>query len=187
MIIDGHKDEIQDISLLKQGDHHAFERLYRRYWAKVYHFSALYIDNESDREDIVQQVFMKVWRYREKMDPSKSLDGFLFILTRNQIFTHERKRKRTKSFEDVFSNDTVFSQETEDLLAAEDLQHYVNQLVDELPPRQREAFMLSRKNGLSHNEIGKIMGISERGVERNIYLALRFLRKNLPLFLLFIA
>ena len=187
MASNGLTDEIQDISLLRQGDHPAFERLYRRYWAKVYHFSALYLEEASDREDVVQQVFLKVWRHREKIDPAKKLDGFLLILTRNEVFSTARRRMNKTKFEDVFGEASPFYQEIEYQLEADDLQHYLDQLVENLPPRQREAFLLSRRNGLSHKEIGKVMGISERGVERNIYLALRFLRKNLPLFLLFLS
>ena len=187
MSTDGHTEEIQDISLLRQGDHLAFERIYRLYWAKVYNFSALYLDNPPDREDVVQHVFLKVWKYRQSLDPTKSLDGFLFILTRNQIFTLARRTKKTKTFEEIFSNESDFSKETEDLLEAKDLHHYVDQLVEGLPPRQREAFLLSRRSGLSNKEIGNVMGISEKGVERHIYLALRFIRKNLPLFLTFLS
>ena len=73
----------------------------------------------------------------------------------------------------------------EEQIEAQELEKYIETLVELLPPRQKEAFLLSRKNGMTYKEISKIMGISEKGVEQNIYLALKFLRINLPLILLF--
>ena len=66
------------------------------------------------------------------------------------------------------------------------LREAVDRLVAELPPRQRESFVLSRRDGMSIREIAGVMGITEKGVQRNINLALKFLKTNLPLFLIFI-
>lgn len=68
---------------------------------------------------------------------------------------------------------------------ADDLRAYVDDLVLALPARQKEAFLLSREEGLSYKEIAARMKISEKGVERNLYLARKFLKEHLPLFLIF--
>ena len=79
------------IVALKKGDNDAFTIIYKRYWGKVCNFSRLYITSDADIEDIVQQVFMKLWNYRESLKENESFEGFLFIATRNLIFSHMRK------------------------------------------------------------------------------------------------
>ena len=71
-------------------------------------------------------------------------------------------------------------------IEARDLNIYIEKLVALLPDRQREAFILSRKNGLTAKEIAQRMGMSQKGVERHIHLALKFIKSNLPLLLIFL-
>ena len=75
----------------------------------------------------------------------------------------------------------------EEQIDADNLREYIEKLISVLPPRQREAFMMSRYDQLNVKEIAARMNISERGVERNIYLALKFIRRHLPLFMVFMA
>jgi RNA polymerase sigma-70 factor (ECF subfamily) len=75
----------------------------------------------------------------------------------------------------------------EEMIDADDLQKYIDKLVSVLPSRQKEAFILSRRGGLSAKEIAERMNISVKGVERHIYLALKFIKANLPLLLLFLS
>ena len=177
-----------DISLLRQGDREAFERIYKQWWAKVYNFSALYFKDKADQEDVVQKVFIKLWKIRERLEPEIGLDGLLFIMTRNMVFSEIRhnKKQATVSSEEIPDLMQAAS-EIEADIEAEDLRLYVDKLVKILPPRQRQTYLLSRKSGLSHTEISEVMGISERGVERNIYLALKFIKENLPLLIIFLV
>lgn len=176
-----------DIALLKNGDNKAFERLFNLYWGKVYNFTGLFIKDEKEREDITQQVFVKVWEGRTKLDVDKSFEGFLFIVSRNLVFNHCHRSLKETTIDPALMAERGINP-TEDISAgieANSLKDYVSVLVEQLPNRQREAFMLSRLDGLSNKEIADKMGISIKGVERNIYLALKFLRLYLPLFLLF--
>lgn len=180
-------DELQkDIILFNQGEKSAFERLYNRYWAQVYNFTGIYINNSVEKEDIVQQTFLKLWELKGKLDPEKGIEGLLFIMTRNQIFNFTHKGVNEAAMKEALMNlKEESSNELEEQIEAQELEKYIDTLVELLPPRQKEAFLLSRKNGMTYKEISKIMGISEKGVEQNIYLALKFLRINLPLILLF--
>ena len=81
---------------------------------------------------------------------------------------------------------SVVDESIEAQIDAKDLAEYIDVLAANLPPRQRQAFVLSRKEGLSNKEIASIMNISVKGVERNIDLALKFIRRNLPLFIVFL-
>ena len=84
-----HKELIQK---LKEGNEEAFSSLYKLYWEKVYNFSRLYLVSSDDVAEIVQEVFIKLWETRHLIDEEQSFEGFLFIITRNQIFNYSRKR-----------------------------------------------------------------------------------------------
>ena len=84
-------EERQIIKSLKEGDREAFSMLYKQYWEKVYHFCGLYLNNRDVAEDVVQEVFIKVWESREFIREDDNFKGLLFIITRNLIFNHHRK------------------------------------------------------------------------------------------------
>ncbi len=170
----------------KNGDTQAFKALYNAYWSKVYGFTKLYIDKQQDREDVVQDVFYQLWRKRRLIDAEKELDGLLFIITKNMILNRLR-RKAPLSLDELNIDipDEYLSLGVDSSIDAPYLQKYVEKLIGTMPQKQREAFILRRLKHLSIKEIAVIMGISESGVKRNINLALKFLKTNLPLFILF--
>ncbi len=83
-------EERQIIRSLKEGDREAFSMLYKQYWEKVYHFCGLYLNNRDVAEDVVQEVFIKVWESREFIREDDNFKGLLFIITRNLIFNQHR-------------------------------------------------------------------------------------------------
>mgnify|MGYP004558296379 CR=1 FL=1 len=177
-----------EIIRFKNGDKDAFESLYRRYWGRVYSFTRLYIKDPYEQEEVVQHMFIRLWEKRATVDVDKDFDGFLFIITRNLIFNRARRSFTAKSLSDFIDEaGPEFYQDIEGDIDAGFLREAVERLVTTMPPRQREAFVLSRQEGMSIKKIAEIMDITEKGVQRNINLALRFLKANLPLFLIFIS
>lgn len=177
-----------EIIRFKNGDKAAFESLYRRYWGRVYSFTRLYIKDSFEQEEVVQHVFIRLWEKRAKVDADKDFDGFLFIITRNLIFNRARRSFTAESLSDFIDGaGPEFYHDIEGDIDAGFLRETVDRLVTTMPPRQREAFVLSRQEGKPIKKIAEIMGISEKGVQRNINLALKFLKANLPLFLIFIG
>lgn len=179
-------DERAVLCELKKGDKSAFEFLYKRYWAKVFNFTKLYVSLNAEAEEIVHVVFIKLWENRVCVDEDKNFQGFLFIVTRNTIFNRSRR-----SFNDSFYDLTVVevAEESyciEEELEVSNLKEYINTLVSQLSPRCQEVFRLSREQGLSYKEIAGQLGLSERTVEHHISDALKFLKKRIPLYLFFI-
>jgi DNA-directed RNA polymerase specialized sigma subunit, sigma24 homolog len=84
-------EEKELIYRLKNGDEDAFSRIYQAYWRKVYNFARLYITYADDIEEIVQEIFIKLWESRCFIDENQSFQGYLFIITRNAIFNDSRK------------------------------------------------------------------------------------------------
>lgn len=174
------------IILLKQGDEKAFTTLYRKYWPKVYNFSRLYLSSTTEVEEVVQEVFVKLWEARFFLREEDSFQGFLFIITRNLIFNQFRKSFNENAYKLTILSSAMSYYDIEDELSAADLQEFIKKIVQELPPRQQEVFNLSRNEHLSYKEIAIRLNISEKTVERHINEAIKFLKKNIMLYLIFI-
>lgn len=174
---------------LKHGNEVAFTALYKIYWPKIYNFAHLYISSTAEVEEIVQEVFVKLWESRELINEEENFAGFLFIITRNIVFHQYRKSFNDKAYRETVllaaNSDTYYG--IEDELCASDLKECINQLVSELPPRQQEVFRMSRIEHMSYREISTRLSISEKTVEHHISEALKFLRKNLYLYSIFLS
>lgn len=180
------------VALLKKGDNAAFSIIYNKYWEKVCNFSRLYITLDADVEDITQQVFMKLWNYRENLKENESIEGFLFVTTRNAIFSNMRKSFNEDAYkltvlnaiDDENCNDWYGIQEE---IEAHELGEYIEQLIEELSPRQKEIFRLSRKEMCSNREIAERLSLSEKTVEKYITSTLRYLRENIRMLIIFLS
>lgn len=185
-------EEKEIIVQLKEGKHEAFEWVYNTYWSQVYNFCRLYITSIEDTKEIVQQVFVKIWEAREFIKEEENFKGFLFIVTRNIIF-NQSKRKFNEDFYklSVLSAYSPSDEHTahgiEEEIEGAQLGQYINQLIDALPPRQKEVFLLSRKSHLSYKEISTRLDISEKTVEHHIAKAIKFLRQNIKLYQIFLV
>lgn len=180
------------ILLSKEDNHEAYSYLYEMYWSKVYNFARLYISSIEDAKEIVQIVFVKLWETRTFLKENESLKGYLFIITRNIIFNQKRRSFNEDFYKtsilDAYTEDNINdSCEAEEKMYAMELSRFIDSLVLSLPERQRECFLLSRVEKMTYREIGERLGISERTVEVHIIRALKYLKKNVILFLLFVT
>ena len=172
--------EKETVRKLKHGDQEAFAFLYNHYWKQVYNFSRLYLISADAAEEVVQEVFIKIWETREFLREDDHFKGLLFIITRHRKNVNEDFYKVTvlAALEEPY--------DVEEEIDAHNLQEYIDRLIDELPPRRREIFNLSRKEQKSYKEIALLLNISEKTVENQISEALKYLKKNITLLLLFI-
>lgn len=175
------------IQKLKKGDDEAFSAVYKLYWEKVYNFSRLYLASSEDVAEIVQEVFIKLWETRHLIDEEQSFEGFLFIITRNQIFNYSRKRLNYSFLKMTVMQSIEKSYEEEDQLEIADLKRHLSVLISQLPERQQEIFRLSREQHMTYKQIAEQLSISEKTVEYHMTAALKYLRKNLYLLSLFLG
>jgi len=166
---------------LKEGNIVAFDSIYEQYCKRLYAFVIRYVKQESDAEEIVQEVFIKIWENRNKIDIYSSFESYLFTITYNSAISLLRKRvhekkylEHVKSLQEV----NVASELTDDLYFKE-LNSKLQSLLLDLTPRQREIFHLSREEGLTHDEIAKKLGISANTVKNHIVSVLNFLKSNI--------
>ena len=145
---------------------------------------ALRLSRDEDAAyDIVQEAFVKVWDLRETLVPARSLKALLYRIVRNLSLNHQRaKRHEAMKHEALPTPDPTAAPTPEDLFDAEVLGTHLRQWIETLPPRRREAFQLSRFEGLSHEEIAHVMNLTPRTVTNHIMLALQHLRRRLRAF-----
>ena len=167
---------------VKVGDASAFSLLYDLYWLKVYNFARLYITSSSAISEVV-----KLWESREFLDVTKNFDGFLFMITRNIIFNYSRRYFNELNFKMTVLKGIENSYDIEEELDAADLKNYIDKLISQLPARRQQIFRMSREEHLSNREIAERCAVSEKAIERQITLALKFIKENLPLFVVFMG
>jgi RNA polymerase sigma-70 factor (family 1) len=169
------------IESLKNGDMEAFDGVYRKYCHKLFEFVYHIIKNEPDAEEIVQEVFVKLWESRQRIETYRSFDSYLFTIAYNTTISLVRKRISEKKYVDNIirmQNESTGTDIADDL-SFEQLNDQVNYLVRHLPARQKEVFLLSREKGLTYKEIAVQLEISENTVENHMVKALRFLREKM--------
>ena len=169
------------LKLLKIGNMSAFDIIYKKYSRRLYGFVYRYLKQETDTEEIVQEVFIKIWKSRDKIDVYSSFESFLFTIAHNAtINLLKKKATGQKYIEHVKSLQCI--QETYELtdeIHYNELKDKYQNLLDELSPRQKEIFQLSRDEGLSNREIAEKLGISVQTVKNHLVVSLSVLKNRL--------
>lgn len=168
------QEEKELIIRLIEGDAEAFEKIYYNYVKRVYFFAIRYLKDESETEEIVQEVFTKIWESRLNIDPDMSFSGYILTITRNTIFNDNRKKINHQAYCTYIINYLQKNkQNLEDEIIYKDLMEILNEAIDRLPQKRQEIFKLSRMQGLPYKEIAKKLLISEKTIETHMRLALR--------------
>lgn len=168
------------ISGIKKGNQSDFKRLYDAYSTKIFKVSKQFGLRDEDAKEIVQEVFLRVWVKRARLQPNLSLHAYLLTITKNLLI----KRYRKNTYELIYKRylkvgNHFFSNNTEDDIIYSDLTNLTQGYIDELPLQQREIFLLSRKSNLSNKEIAEKLKISLRTVENQLYRATKKIKKQL--------
>lgn len=166
--------------LIQKDDKVAFYNIYERYSKRLYGFVIRYIKLEVDAEEIVQEVFVKIWEARNSIDVYSSFEYFLFTVAYNATMSLLRKRSSEKKYLDHLK--AIQINDAPDLIDEihfNELTEKVHSLLNELTPRQKEIFQLSREEGLTHDEIAKKLDISVNTVKKHMVNTLAFLRTHI--------
>jgi RNA polymerase sigma-70 factor (ECF subfamily) len=174
------QEEKELLIRLIEGDALAFEQIYNNYIERVYFFAYRYLNNTEETEEIVQEVFTKIWESRGNINTELSFSGYLLTTTKNTIFNEHRKRVNHQAYCDyILGYLQKNRQNVEDEIVYSDLMELVNKTINELPPKRQEIFKLSRFQGMPYKEISKKLSISEKTIETHIRLALRDIKSVL--------
>lgn len=151
-----------------------FLEIYRAFYGKVFTFVLSLVRSKANAQDITQNIFMKLWKNRKNLEHIKSMDDYLFILSKNACMDYFRKASRKKEIStDVFDEfllSRIVSSPEKRIDALSDIEE-LRHVIDSLPSKRRDIFIMSRFDGLSNDEIASILGVSKKTVENQISLA----------------
>ncbi|SKA37651.1 RNA polymerase sigma-70 factor, ECF subfamily [Chitinophaga eiseniae] len=168
-----------DIALLarmRADDETAFAKLYQRYWEDCYRVACKMIYLEDVAQDVVQEVFFKVWERRHEQEIT-AVKPYLLQATRNRVLNAIRDRKTDQRFFDRLAEVTIDLLQENHALLRENEQ-LLNLLIDTLPDDCRETFRLSRQQHLTYKEIALQLQVSEKTVEKRISKSMQLFRKK---------
>ena len=163
---------------LKEGDESAYGYMIDVYDHRLCLYANSLVSNILLAEDIVQNVYLKVWEKRHKLNPELSLTSFLFKSVYNDCITEFHKNKQITALKRKYIEelDAIFEDKDQDSL--ESLIKMVTLAIQELPPKCKQIFLLSKKEGLTHIEIAEYLNLSPKTIERHITMAFSRIRKN---------
>ena len=178
-----HFNKIDDADLtrrVKSGEKEAYQALFERYAPKIYHFALSYLKSTADSEELVQDVFLKVWEKRDILDATQNIKAFIFKIAINTIYDFIRRKNIENAFQEFSkANYAPDSNNTWDTVIFEEMQTTINSLVAQMPEQRKKIFKLSKNKGLSNDEIAQELNLSKRTVENQLYRALLFLKEHL--------
>ncbi|MGQ1888847.1 RNA polymerase sigma factor [Thermophagus sp. OGC60D27] len=163
---------------LKKGSTSAFNQLFDGYSSRLYAFGLKYLKSEADAEELVQDVFLKIWRNREKIKEEESFYSYMFTIAFNQI----RDYFRYKGLYLDLENELEINQcdnSTEASIIYRSVLEQISVLLEKLPEKKQRIFRLSRFEGKSAKEISILVGVSPKTVDNQISEVVGFLRHHM--------
>jgi len=174
------------LNLVNEKSAIAFQLMFKLYRAKLLHFAYSYISNKQDAEEIIQDVFVKIWKTNTI---HTNFNGFIYKVTRNACLDYLRKKKLTLNIENNFQqieasiNYNALADDSASKIIENELEDAILNAVEYLPEKCKNVFVKSRIEGLSHKEISKELNISTKTIENQITKALKQMRLRLSDFL----
>ena len=168
------------LSELSKDKELSLEVLFNYYYPRLYEFSKSILKLEQGIDDILQAVFIRIWQNRKKIKDPATFNSYIFTITRNLLLNELRSRlNQTKLKDEIRKLATAQEYVTYDQTQYKELKNKLEQVIEELPDRQKEVFILSRTEGLSHKEIASKLQITTKTVEYHISLAIKSLKVHL--------
>lgn len=176
------------ISELSKNNDSALEELFNYYYPRLYNFSKAFLKIENGIDDILQEVFVKIWENRKNIKSKETFNAFIYTITRNLLLNELRSRlNNQKLMTEIQKNAVAEEFASMQLIEYKEMSTKIAEVINQLPDRQKEVFKLSREDGLSHKEIAEKLGITTKTVEYHIAQSKDILRaklQNLGLMLL---
>ena len=171
--------------LLSRIQHHsdqqAFKQLYQLLFFRLYQFAYSYTGVRESAEEVVNDVFLRLWQKRSTLADITNLQVYLYVAVKNAALNRLRQQRRTLplSLDDLHADHFHFTVTPEAGMISRELQQKVGKAIDELPPRCKLVFKLVKEDGLRYKEVAAILGVSVKTVDTQLFLALKKLSVSL--------
>lgn len=183
-----------NILRLRDGDNNAYEQIYKTLYPRLFYFVREYIADEEVVRNILQDTFLSLWEKRAILFEDFNLNAWLYTVTKNKALKHLRHQEYVNQFSSekklAFNENMLnaFALERLDtsVIAFHEIEQVVEKTLNNLPPKYREVFIMSRFDSLKNREIAEKLTISEKTVEAHITKTLKILRVALKDYLPFV-
>jgi len=174
-----------DGKLLRQmadGNNQAFTTLYRRYWEGLFVTAAKALRSKEEAADVVQEVFLSLWKRRKAINVQGSLGAYLHTSVRYKCIHYIEKNIHRRDYLELLGEVAIniSSVDPENAFQIKEMEETINRTVSEMPAKMQEVYKLSRHQHLSHKEIADSMSISVETVKKHIRHALNLIRTHMP-------
>ena len=174
-------DKNEFIALLRKGDDEAFTQLVNLYSRRLFAYAVSLSGDHSMAKDIVQEVFLKTFENRKKLNSNYSIEGFLYRVAYNLFVNmYHRNKVQLKIHDEYLRYLNQIIESDDDHKISESLSN-VKKSIRKLPKNCKKIFLLSKKQGYTNKEISEILNISIKTVESQITIAFKKIRKDLKL------
>jgi len=168
------------IGRIRQGDVGQFESLFRSSYVSLVRYAKTLIKDHDTAEEIVQDLFFRIWQDKEKIKIESSLNGYLFRSVHNRCLHYiEHNRVVERHAEEMSYRQSERQESPSDILHYKELQARITRILEKLPERCGKIFYMSRFEGLKYSEIAEKLSVSVKTVESNMGRALKEFRKEL--------
>jgi len=165
------------IARIKKDDHDSFQKLFERYSLPLFRFSLSYLKSEEIAEDVVQEVFIKIWNRRKEIRNDTSFQSYLFTIALNAVRKHFNKLSRQNELKhDILAGFSENEPGFDDDLRYSSLLEKLDEFIGRMPEKRREVFIKKKMEEKSLKEIALECGITPKTVEYHITEAMKFLK-----------
>lgn len=178
------ENELQGlIGKMKTGDRESFNQIFRRYYTPLTRFCVRFVADADQSAEIVQDLFVKLWTNREKLDFTSSFESYMLRSVRNAAITFiNKERAHAETNERIYTDDSDANDPSE-TLQSNNLEASYREVLASMPEKRREVFLASRYDGLKYSEIAEKLGLSQKTVEAHMSAAIKQLREGLKAYL----
>ncbi|WP_374745660.1 RNA polymerase sigma factor [Parapedobacter sp. 2B3] len=167
---------------LRKGDESAFALVYHRYGGRVFANILRLVKDKAQAEDLLQDVFVRVWQYRATIDEQKSFKSYLFAISKNLVYNYFRRASlETQVAAYIASQSSELYRHVDEQVQYHESHQIIEQAIQSLPPKRREVYMLCKIQGMSYEEASKLLGCSVAAINAHIVKATKAIKKQVGL------
>jgi RNA polymerase sigma-70 factor (family 1) len=167
---------------LQKGDNDAFMALYNHYHGPLYHYVLRFVKSPAIAEDILQDVFLKIWEIKSRINPELSFKAYLYRICRNSVF---KLLKKMAVDENLRVEVMQFTQSVADAdlkLLWQQYEAILQTAINNLSPQRQKVFRLCREEGKTYEQVADELGISRNTVKEHMVLAMKLIREHFELY-----
>lgn len=173
-------NETELLLRMRNGSHQAFRELYERYSGRIYGNILKLVKNKDAAQELLQEVFTKIWENRETITIKTSFSAYLFTVSKHMVYNFMRHLSVVRKAEaDLSAAHEELYRHIEENLRYREIQEIIDRAIDALPPQRQRIYRMCKLDGKSYEEVSNALGISSSTVNDHIVKATRFVKQQL--------